>query len=329
MGVDRRGAVVLRLALAAFVLAWLFDVLGLRSVVPIWLPFLIALGLEAQFFLAARRPPAAAAGRGPSRLPQAADRERYGYADEPGELLLVREGGEELWIPYAGETGEELDALVAGARARAPRAEEVRAAPEPAGRRPLRRFLLGLGVIAALAAIVWLVGRGGWDGLERDTRAAAVGRFSAEASRIVGRPVTIHCDEAGEHVGVVQHADGVAAVGGDVAYLTPERCYDLYRLAFAGDVSFSRTARALAVLAHESWHLRGLRNEARTECHALQSGVELGRRLGLSVETARRMMRQQLAENALHAGRSSAYVVPAGCRDGGELDLYPARSGFP
>ncbi len=45
---------------------------------------------------------------------------------------------------------------------------------------------------------------------------------------------------------------------------------------------FHVTARALAVLAHEAWHLRRVRNEGRTECYALQAGVEIGQRLGLS-----------------------------------------------
>jgi hypothetical protein len=127
----------------------------------------------------------------------------------------------------------------------------------------------------------------------------------------------------------VQHSDGVAEVGGDLAYLTPDRCHDLYRLAFEDGGPFSQTARAVAVLAHEAWHLRGERDEGRTECFALQSGVELARRLGASEDTARRMMRQQLAENALRARGSVEYLVPPECRDGGELDLDPSSSRFP
>jgi hypothetical protein len=83
------------------------------------------------------------------------------------------------------------------------------------------------------------------------------------------------------------------------------------------------------VLAHESWHLRGERNEARTECFALQSGVELGRRFGLSAETAQRLMRQQLVENQLRARGNIEYLVPSECREGGSLDLDPQRSAFP
>ena len=141
--------------------------------------------------------------------------------------------------------------------------------------------------------------------------------------------VLVRCDESGQHVGAVQHADGVAVVGGTLAYLTPERCLDLYRLADRGEVRPSQTGRSLAVLAHEAWHLRGVADEATTECYALQSGVDLGRRLGLTEERARQLMRQQLAENVLRRRSSPAYVVPGDCRDGGRLDLDPAGSRFP
>lgn len=319
----------LRVALVAFVLAWILGPAELRSAVPIWLPFLIALGLEVNFLVGAFRPDRL---RSPDRRPQSVDRERFGYADDADELLLVRAGNEELWIPYAGETDEELDDLIAGARDRA----DVDGDEAPASwERPsiglrLRRFLVGLGVIVLLALAVWFVeSRTGWDALAGDTRADAATRFSEEASRIAGKPVTIRCDESRDYVGAVQHADGVATVGGDRAYLTPERCHDLYRLAFEGEVTSSQTARALAVLAHEAWHLRGVDDEGTTECYALQSGVELGERLGLSAGTARQMMRQQLTENRLHGPASFEYVVPPDCRQGGSLDLTPSDGRFP
>ena len=197
-------------------------------------------------------------------------------------------------------------------------------------RLPLRRFAAGLGLIAALALVFWFVeSRTGWNGLDASTRAEAAARFSAEASRVVGKPVTIRCDESGDYVGAVQHADGVAVVGGNLAYLTPERCLDLYRLAFEDEVRSNRTGRAIAVLAHEAWHLRGESDEGTTECYALQSGVEIGERLGLSPSRARRLMRQQLVENALRGGSSLEYRVPPECRDGGRLDLRPDLERFP
>jgi hypothetical protein len=280
----------LRVALVAFVLAWVFGPYELRSAVPVWVAFLVALGLEINFFLGALgRPPAPQ----PDRGPQEVDRERYGYLG---------------WLDEEDEELEERASLWA----------------------PVSRFLVGLGLIAALALVFWFVeSRTGWDSLSVETRAEAQDRFSTEASRIAGKPVRIRCDESGAYVGAVQHADGVATVGGELAYLTPERCHDLYRLAVDGEVTSSQTARALAVLAHEAWHLRGIDDEGTTECYALQSAVQLGERLGLSEDTARRMMQQQLAENAGRTGAGTEYVVPPDCRDGGTLDLDPRSDRFP
>ena len=321
----------LRVALVVFVLAWIFGPYELRSAVPIWIPFAIALGLELQFLWSAFRQPRALRL---DRRPHAGDRERFGYDEDTSELLLVHDEDRELWIPYAGETDEELDELIADAREWAAD-EELSPPPAPLPRHraiwpPVRRFLTGVAIFAGLAFAVWFAeARTGWNSVSGDERAAAVARFSDEASRIAGKPVTIRCDEARDYVGFVQHADGVALVGGDRAYLTPEICHDLYRLAFADEVDSSRTGRALAVLAHEAWHLRGERDEGRTECYALQSGVQLGQRLGLSADRARQLMRQQLTENSLRSGASLEYLVPPECRGGGPLDLRVADSRFP
>jgi len=291
-------------ALVAFVLVWILGPQTLRSAIPIWLPFLVAVGLELSFLFGALRP---AASRRPDRGPQPADRELYGYEDEDED----EDEGE-------GED-EEAD-------------EEPAPAAVPAARRrsPLRSSAIALGVIAALAALVWFVeSRSGWDALDRRTRAAATERFSEEAALIAEKPVGVRCDESGDFVGVIQHADGAARVGGEIAYLTPAVCLSLYRLAFEDEIVSSQTARAIAVLAHEAWHLRGVADEGETECYALQSGVELGQRLGLSEGRARQMMRQQLVENALRAGGTFEYRIPPECRDGGRLDLDPGDSRFP
>ena len=294
-------AAVLRLALVAFVVVWLFGPSILRDVVPLWLPFLVALGLEVQFFLAASRAPAYRSSP-PDRRPQEVDQERFGYATD-------------------GEEEDEDD-------------EPTEWDSEPVVWRPERRRLpwrglaAGLAVIGALAVLAVVVeSRSGWRGLSDDQQAAATARFSEEASRIAGHDVEIRCDESGERVGFVQHTDGVAEVGGRIAYLTPDRCQELYRLAFDGETT-GGTGRGIAVLAHEAWHLQGVRDEAETECYALQSGVELGERLGLSAERARQLMRRALAENQ-GGGTNLEYRVGPECRDGGRLDLHPERATFP
>ena len=92
----------------------------------------------------------------------------------------------------------------------------------------------------------------------------------------------VRCDESGEYVGAVQHADGVATVGGDLTYLTPERCLDLYRLAFDGEVTGEpdRPGRSPCSPTRRGTS-SGIRDEGVTECYAFQSGVALGQRLGL------------------------------------------------
>ena len=116
-------------------------------------------------------------------------------------------------------------------------------------------------------------------------------------------------------MGIVQHADGIAEVGGRNAYLTPEICYRLYRLAFKDDEgAFSQTARAIAVLAHEAWHLHGETDEGVTNCYAFQSGVALGRRLGSLGGNGRPddapAARRQRDVRALGAGVPRAERVP-------------------
>lgn len=289
-----------RLALAAFVAAWILGPSELRDAIPIALVFLVALGLEVHFLVGALRGTPA---RRPDRRPQEVDRQRYGF--EPGPEPEDDEDGDEAEFEWVED--------------------------EPPSRlEPVRRFALGLGVIAALAAAIWIIeSRTGWDSLSGDTRAAAVKRFSEEASLIAEKRVSIRCDEARDYVGAVQHADGVAVVGGDLAILTPEICHDLYRLAFEGETTGSRTGRAIAVLAHETWHLRGEGDEGTTECYALQSGVALGERLGLSEGTGRRLMRQQLTENALRGARTLEYRVTSECHGDGRLDLDPEEERFP
>ena len=278
-----------RVALVVFVLAWILGPSELREAVPILVVFLIALGLEIQFLIGALRNPA---GRTPDRGPQEIDRERYGFPPDEDEL-------EEAWV-------------------------------EPRAPSPFGRFAVGVAVIGALiGAVLILDGSTGWSSVSGERRSEAVARFSEEASLIAEKPVSIRCDEARDYVGAVQHTDGVATLGGDLAILTPEICHDLYRLAFEGEVTGSKTGRAVAVLAHESWHLRGVGDEATTECYALQSGVELGRRLGLDEGRARQLMRQQLTENALRGAESIEYRVTSDCRDGGRLDVDPGGSSFP
>lgn len=293
---------------------WFFSPPDLRDEVPLWLPFAAVVALEAQFVVSSLRSRAPIVTRDDPR-PGLEDRRRYGDGRIPEWAIAEDEEGSRLWVDVSDEDEEHA----------------AEAPPAPPRRWRVARALLEAGaVLGAVAALFLLLDRPRWDDLGRDAQRAAEARMSLEASRVAGKPVRIACDTSGRHVGAVRHADGVATVGGSLAYLTPELCYALERVAAHGEVtSFSQTARAIAVLAHEAWHLRGVRNEGRTECFALQSGVRVGRRLGLDEGTARRMMRSQLVANQLHGAATAEYVVPAGCVNRGPLDLSPNVDLFP
>lgn len=82
----------------------------------------------------------------------------------------------------------------------------------------------------------------------------------------------------------------------------------------------------IVTLAHESWHLRGVVNEARTQCYAVQTTYAVARRLGVASRDARIVA----ARVALDDSRQpqGLYHSPE-CRPGGKYDLNPGTPDWP
>jgi hypothetical protein len=288
-----------RIAVLVLVVAYFFLPYGVQSWIPVWLLFLLALGLEIDFFVGgwlqmrrgAPAPVAESADRGPQQR-DLSELGSWGWWDpsEPTPPVVAQAGGFR-WL-YVVEA---------------------------------------VAAVAIVGALLYAASRpSGWDAVSAARQSQTEAILSREASAIANHPATVRCDEKGDYVGFVQDADGLAEVGGDQAFLIPEICDTLYQLAIKHRVqSFSRTARAIAVLGHESWHLRGERGEGLANCYGFQSGVDIGVHLGLSESRARAMMREQLATNASDSGPSAQYRVPSGCRNGGSEDLRPTAPGFP
>lgn len=107
---------------------------------------------------------------------------------------------------------------------------------------------------------------------------------------------------------------------GDVGAL---ECLSRHR---ACPVDVRKAAIAVNVLSHEAWHLAGVRDEAVTQCYALQTNAETAIRLGADRDGARAL--------ASYIGREVQPVLPADyrssdCYDGGALDLNPERPSWP
>jgi hypothetical protein len=312
--------------------------------IPIWLPFLLAVLTEAQFFISGWRSTPKRERADPG--PQASDLDDLGR----GSLLNVPlEQGGELWLETGELTepevaawlrghAEQLASLPGGRFAAGPlrldRDNEIRALTEaPAPLAPPRRhsrlgIVVSVLIIAGVGLALLLTRSTGWQHLSPQTRAAAQAQFSRLATEIAGHPATVTCGDS--HVGYVQGDDGLAQVGGRQAWLTTGICLALVRLRDGKlDPRSESASHAVVVLAHESWHLRGVASEALANCFAYQSGVGVAEKLGVSPSTAEAMMRQQLAENGAVFASDPAYLIPHGCRDGGEYDLHPDSSRFP
>ncbi len=333
---------VWRLLLLAFAAAYLASA-DLQAWLPPLVPFLAAAAVEAQFFLAGVR-----AGRRRQAFadpgPQQRDLEDLGWQAHTvtvgrGDTELVLRPGEledEEIAEWLELHHDELAALGPGRHELA----AIDSATSPVAlhspravhreRRTRIRLVQALAVVALLAGLFLLDSNAAhWQHLSTAARARTVALLDRQASRIAGHPAEVICDVAGKHVGYVQDANGLAEVGRRRAWLTPQICYQLYLVHSSGRAAGPASGEAIAVLAHEAWHLRGVTSEALANCFAYQSGVGIGEALGLPRSTARALMREQLADNPADFADAPQYLVPSGCTRGGSLDLHLDGSSFP
>ncbi len=254
----------------------------------------------------------------------------------------------QLWIPpllpFLAALVIEAQFFVSGVRRRGPRVVEdpgpqprdladfgwADDAHEPAAPSKVRRRLIQVALVLVLLSGLFLLDRSrpSWQKLPAHERAATLAIMTREAARIAGHPAHVICDVKAQHVGYVQDADGLAVVGGQRMWITPGICYRLAKVPRMSPSTETASGHAIAVLAHEAWHLHGVQSEALANCYAYQSGVQVGRAFGLSAGTARRLMHEQLADNpGDFAG--TAYVIPHGCHRGGSFDLRLDGAHFP
>lgn len=156
--------------------------------------------------------------------------------------------------------------------------------------------------------------------------------FSAVATEIAGRPVAIECqrfggallDVTGE-LGFVEF--DAAGRPSDTGRLERTACNDL-RDYVGGDKSSPTLEQVIAVqvLAHESYHLAGIRSESETECRAMQRLDEVAVWLGAPPAAARQLADRYASEVYPHM--PAAYRT-ADCSDGGPLDLAPDDPTWP
>lgn len=114
-----------------------------------------------------------------------------------------------------------------------------------------------------------------------------------------------------------------AARAGEGATRTRKRV----RTALLGECdSWASRLVAVHVVAHETMHLAGIVDEASADCLAVQLDAVVAVRLGAGATFARSLAGEYWR---LYYGEQDARYRSAECRDGGSLDLFPTRTGWP
>jgi hypothetical protein len=114
-----------------------------------------------------------------------------------------------------------------------------------------------------------------WSYIKRPHRAATSfeSRLGEVASLVAGRPVEVRCEDFSD--GTPNEPGGVVEFDGktpaDYARIRPDVCSTLVHFVRAPDGATPDVAEAVTILAHESYHLRGIRNEAAAQCAAMSA----------------------------------------------------------
>ncbi len=184
-----------------------------------------------------------------------------------------------------------------------------------------------------------------WWLAQRQDRVGNEQRLRAIASTIAGRPVRVRCPGIYGRIiswDIVEGSVRFDASGrpSDETRLRELTCRELDALAEG------RRARAVAcleagggcgqeaddvalavdVLAHESWHLAGVMDEALTECRAVQTIVWTAQRLGTSPAQGRALAQRYL--ETWYPRLPARYRAP-NCVSGSALDLRPDDPSWP
>jgi hypothetical protein len=117
-------------------------------------------------------------------------------------------------------------------------------------------------------------------------------RLSRVASYLVGAPATVHCQSlSASMIDTTDELGHVNVVGGVLAHSTQiknEQCHLVARYVADSKANPGRDeVVAVHVLTHESMHMRGILDEARAECAAVQRDELTAEQLGATPDEAR------------------------------------------
>ena len=195
----------------------------------------------------------------------------------------------------------------------------------------------------AVAFVLVAVLGAGWVMHER--KSVLEDRLAKITTQLTVRHAKVHCQtfagelvDVGAEMGSVQFTgDGVPT---DTTDLKRPVCTALDR--FHDDVTTGRVdcvvtgaacdrrafqdVIALHTLAHEAWHLRGISNEAETECKSLQTTAQAAQLFGADPQRAAAIARYYAS--TYYPQMPTEYRTTQ-CGNGGPFDLRPADPNWP
>jgi hypothetical protein len=163
----------------------------------------------------------------------------------------------------------------------------------------------------------------------------------AVAGRLTRHTVSVRCGDIGEPsyvLGVTPFLNDHAL---DYFLIRPDECTYLAwfdrsparwdpRTCLGTDCRYvSDIAMALAVVAHESYHILGYVNEARVECYGMQSIWYVANKLGASVAESEALGSYYATKMYPVREEETPTYWSAQCRDGGKYDLRPGSHAWP
>jgi hypothetical protein len=180
-----------------------------------------------------------------------------------------------------------------------------------------------------LFVVALLIASIGFVGFRLTEKRAEERKLAAIAGEIAHRKVSIHCQgRVGELVDVDGEYGSVAFGSngpGDRAGLDRPICTSFARLKDGKPVSLDDGSLAVEALAHEAYHLAGVRDEAATQCYALQAMRFVAERLGVPGDVGDAYVAAAVVRYPRLPDAYRSYE----CREGGNLDLHPETGVFP
>lgn len=146
-------------------------------------------------------------------------------------------------------------------------------------------------------------------------------KYNRVAEKFVKQKVDVSCEKLSEIAFGIGGTQGLAFFDSNKVWMLFGTCFSLYKFSLFSDIKNRYQTTALVVFTHELIHITGVRDEATTECYAIQRAPEVARLLGVSYEKSYSAAKEYFNNQYVMRKNAGDYYWSAECKPGGALDL--------